>query len=75
MSKRRQIEVYDTPSGMGGTFTVEIVAHLDHERVKVRVWYGRATSQGWECWNEWDGYRFETKQAELRNRRMMPLYR
>ncbi|NKC05464.1 hypothetical protein HED55_27200 [Ochrobactrum haematophilum] len=43
MTKRRQIEVYDTPSGMGGSFTVEIIAHLDHERVKVRVWYGRAT--------------------------------
>lgn len=38
MSKRRSVEVYDTPSGLGGSFNVEIVEDIGADRVKVRVW-------------------------------------
>ncbi len=75
MSKRRSVEVYDTPSGLGGSFNVEIVEDLGADRVKVRVWYGRPTPNGWECWPEWDGYRFETERKALKNKRMMPLFK
>lgn len=71
----RHVDVFDTPSNMGGSFTVSIVRELDEERVEVRVWYGRPTPMGWEPWKEWDGYRFETSRAALRNARKMELYR
>lgn len=73
MARHRSIEVYDTPSGLGGSFTVEIVEDLG-ERVTVRVWYGRPTANGWERWPEWDGYRFQTTRDKLANRRQMPLF-
>jgi len=70
----RTIEVYDTPSGLGGSFTVSI--EQDHgDKVDVRVWYGRATEQGWEAWKDWDGYRFTTDRSKLTNRRMQALFR
>lgn len=73
-SKRRSsVEVYDTGSGLGGSHTVEIVEDVDAERIKVRVWYGRATPSGWECWHEWDGYRFIVRRDALRNKRQMAL--
>ena len=50
----RHVEVFDTPSNMGGSFTVSIVRELDAERVEVRVWYGRPTPMGWEPWKDWD---------------------
>ncbi|RWQ33366.1 MAG: hypothetical protein EOS21_29735 [Mesorhizobium sp.] len=37
---RRYITVYDTPSNLGGSFTVSIVETLAGTAVKVRVWYG-----------------------------------
>lgn len=43
MAQHRSIEVYDTPSGLGGSFTVSIVREAG-ERVTVRVWYGRASA-------------------------------
>lgn len=50
--ERRSVEVFDTPSGLGGSHTVSIVQELAADRVQVRVWYGRATPRGWEAWNE-----------------------
>lgn len=42
MTEVRSVRVYDTPSGMGGSFTVSIVEGLpDGETVRLRVWYGR----------------------------------
>ncbi|NRQ18919.1 hypothetical protein [Ensifer sesbaniae] len=73
--QRRSVEVFDTPSGMGGSFTVSIVEELAADKVRVRVWYGRATAQGWEVWKEWDGYTFETERAALTNQRTMPLFK
>lgn len=73
--KRRSVNVYDTDSGLGGSFTVEIVEELSADKVKVRVWYGRATATGWDCWPEWDGFRFEVKRELLRNKRKMPLFK
>lgn len=71
----RQITVYDTPSQLGGSFTVSIVETLAGNAVTVRVWYGRATAQGWEAWKDWDGYTFQTDRAALSNERTMPLFR
>ncbi|RWD28644.1 hypothetical protein [Mesorhizobium sp.] len=72
---RRHVTVYDTPSQLGGSFTVSIVETLAENAVKVRVWYGRATAQGWEAWKDWDGYTFQTNRAALCNERTMPLFR
>ena len=67
-----KIEVYDTPSGLGGTHTVSIVA--DHgDTCEVRVWYGCATRQGWEGWPDWNGHTFTAQKSDLTNRRMMAL--
>ncbi|MEJ7014771.1 hypothetical protein [Sinorhizobium meliloti] len=68
------MEVYDTPSGMGGSFTVSIKRELEGESVEVRVWYGRATAIGWEPWPDWDGYTFNVARDQLKNRRVMALY-
>ncbi len=73
--QRRSVEVFDTPSGLGGSHTVEVVEDLGNNKVKVRVWYGRATATGWEAWKDWDGYRFETDRARLTNKRSMPLFK
>jgi hypothetical protein len=75
MTKRRFVEVYDTPSGMGGSHTVEIVEESAGDRVKVRVWYGRPTPNGWERWRDWDGFTFEAAKIALTNRRRMALYK
>lgn len=74
-SPRRSVEVFDTPSGLGGSHTVEVVENLRDDKVKVRVWYGRATATGWEAWKDWHGYRFETDRASLTNKRSMPLFK
>lgn len=73
--QRRNVEVFDMPSGMGGSFTVSIAEDLAADKVRVRVWYGRATAQGWESWKDWDGYTFETDRAALTNQRTMPLFK
>lgn len=75
MAKRRSVEVFDTPSNLGGSFTVSLVREIDAERIEVRVWYGRPTPNGWEAWSDWDGYRFETIRDKLTNRRLMPLFK
>ncbi|TCL87945.1 hypothetical protein C8J38_1278 [Rhizobium sp. PP-WC-2G-219] len=72
---RRSVEVFDIPSGLGGSHTVEIVSELHGGMVRLRVWYGRATVTGWEPWKDWDGYRFEADRAELKNKRTMPLFK
>lgn len=75
MKPQRRVVVFDTPSNLGGSFTVSIVEELPGNRVRVRVWYGRATALGWEAWKDWDGYEFETDHAALSKQRTMPLYR
>lgn len=65
------IEVYDTDSGMGGSFTVSITETIG-DRVRCRVWYGRPTVDGWHAWKDWDGHTFWTERAKLRNQRQMP---
>ena len=60
---------------LAGSFTVSIVETLAEKAVKVRVWYGRATAQGWEACKDWDGYTFQTNRAALSNERTMPLFR
>ncbi|WP_292375665.1 hypothetical protein [Mesorhizobium sp.] len=62
-------------SQLGGSFTVSIVETLAGNAVKVRVWYGRATTQGWEAWKDWDGYTFQTDRTALTNDRVMPLFK
>jgi hypothetical protein len=74
-SQRRTVEVFDTPSGLGGSHTVEVIDDIGHGKVRVRVWYGRATATGWEAWKDWDGYTFDTSRDQLRNKRTMPLYK
>jgi len=73
--ERRSVDVFDMPSGTGGSFTVSVVEEVAADRVRVRVWYGRATATGWEAWKDWDGYRFETDRANLKNERTMPLFK
>ncbi|WP_137136979.1 hypothetical protein [Rhizobium sp. FKY42] len=75
ITKRRRIEVFDTPSGLGRSHTVEVVEDHGHGKVRVRVWYGRATATGWEAWKDWDGYTFDTSRDQLRNKRIMSLYK
>ena len=72
---RRHVTVYDTPSQLGGSFTVSIVETLAENAVKVRVWYGCDTAQGWEAWKDLDGYTFQTDHAALSKERTMPLLR
>lgn len=57
--ERRRVEVFDTPSGLGGSHTVSIVKELAADRVQVRVWYGPATPE----------------RAALTNKRTMPLFK
>lgn len=51
--RQKEVEVYDTPSNLGSSFTVSIVEEIDETTVKVRVWYGRAAINEWETWREW----------------------
>lgn len=69
------IDVFDHSSGLGGTFTVSILEELPDRSIRVRVWYGRATSAGWEPWPDWDGYQFTTTRDRLQNARRMELVR
>ena len=63
--------VYDTPSNLGGSFTVAIVVRDDAKRTaRVRVCYGRIREDGsYEPWPDWDGYTFDTNISELSNER------
>jgi len=60
--------VYDTPSGLGGTFTVQIVEE-DGERCKVQTIYGGLDpiSGHFRPWD--DCLEFWTTRAELSNER------
>ncbi len=60
------IDVFSIKSGMGGAFTVSIVEESP-ECVLVRVWYGRATVDGWDSWGEWDGMKIKTTRNQLYN--------
>ncbi|MCH4544110.1 hypothetical protein ABDF71_24515 [Ochrobactrum sp. WV_118_8] len=73
MRKGESVTVFDTPSNLGGSFTVSIASEIDSETVEVRVWYGRATPSGWEPWKDWDGYTFQTRRDLLINQRVMRL--
>lgn len=65
--------VWDTPSGMGGTFTVMILDDKPDDRsVTVRVCYGRISDLGqWVRWLDWDGYIFTTTCDQLSNPRLL----
>lgn len=65
------ITVYDTPSGLGGSFTVSILREIDAERVEVRIWSGRNTWRGWESASDFDGVIFTPRRADLGNPRQM----
>lgn len=72
MDQQTAITVFDTPSGMGGSFTVSIVENRAETAV-VRVWYGKATAKGWKSWGEWDGNQLEVARSKLTNEREMKL--
>lgn len=67
MQITKQTPVWDTPSGMGGTFTVTTIDDDGHgENVTVRVCYGRFDEHGaWEPWKDWDGYTYQAKRTAL----------
>ena len=71
----RSVTAYRWDSGMGGSFIVSIVSDLDNERAIVRIWYGRATPDGWESWKEWDGDRRTVKKSELTDEHTLDLYK
>jgi|GEM_PF-3609181 len=54
MSKQ---QLYDTPSGLGGAFTVKVVEHLEGGLVRVRVHMPRN--------RDWHGHTFETYRNDL----------
>lgn len=70
----RSITVYDLLNG-GGSHTVSILETLDDGRVRVRIWYGRATALGWERWRDWDGGIQIVQPEDLRNKRTMNLFK
>ncbi len=74
ITKPRSITVYDLPNG-GGSHTVSILETLDDGRVRVRIWYGRATALGWERWRDWDGGTQTVQPEDLRNKRTMNLFK
>ncbi|QYA10813.1 hypothetical protein [Agrobacterium larrymoorei] len=74
MHHAREIEVFDMPSNLGGTFTVSIEEEIDAETVSARIWHGRATVHGWEAWPAWHGIVFPVRRALLKNRRSLALY-
>lgn len=49
------VEVYDIASGMGGTFTVSIVADRGNGLVTVRIWFGRLDHGEWQSLGLFDG--------------------
>jgi len=63
----RSTPVFDTPSGLGGTFTVAILEEREGGRVLVSVCYGcfRDAHSPWESWRDWDGAQFEADNARL----------
>lgn len=72
MDQQTAITVFDTPSGMGGSFTVSILEDRG-ETALVRVWYGKATAKGWKSWGDWDGHQIEVARTKLTNEREMKL--
>ena len=65
--------VWDTPSGMGGTFTVALIENDPAEdTVLARVCYGRLDEAGrYHPWREWDGYTFRVARSALANPRRL----
>ncbi len=74
MERQREVEVYDTPSNLGGSFTVSIDAVVDEDTVMSCFWYGRPTVKGWEARQDWHGVTFPVRRELLKNPRIMPLY-
>lgn len=74
MYHAREIEVFDMPSNLGGTFTVSIEEEIDAETVSARIWHGRPTVTGWEPWPDWHGIVLPVRRVLLKNKRSMPLY-
>ncbi len=65
MERQKHVEVFDTPSNLGGSFTVSIEQEVDDETVVARIWYGRATVIGWDPWEDWHGVTFPVRRALL----------
>ncbi|GBO89126.1 hypothetical protein [Marinobacter salsuginis] len=72
MDQQTSITVFNTPSGMGGSYTVSILEDRG-ETALVRVWYGTATAKGWKSWRDWDGHQMEVSRTQLTNEREMKL--
>ena len=53
----RSVETFDTPSGLGGSFTVSVLEELAEGRVLVRVHYPT---------RDWDGFQFAAARADLK---------
>ena len=61
MTITAETPVWDTPSGMGGTFTVALLEDDPASpTVLARVCYGR-----YHPWREWYGYTFRVARTEL----------
>ena len=71
----KEIQVYHMNSGLGGIFNVSILEERPDETVKVRIWYGKPTSKGWEPWKEWDGTVWIVLKTKLFNPHILQLYR
>ena len=67
MTITAETPVWDTPSGMGGTFTVALLEDDPAcPTVLARVCYGRLDEAGrYHPWREWDGYTFRVARTEL----------
>lgn len=65
--------VWDTPSGMGGTFTVALIeTDPVKDSVLARVCYGRLDAAGrYHPWLAWDGYPFRVQRSALANPRRL----
>lgn len=70
-AKQRQITevtVYDYPSGLGGSHTVEL---LDNN--KAIIHWGRITFTGWKPLGDFDGQIIPIDSAKLKNKRRMTI--
>lgn len=65
--------VWDTPSGMGGTFTVALIeTDPVKDSVLARVCYGRLDAAGrYHPWRAWDGYPLRVQCSALANPRRL----
>jgi hypothetical protein len=70
-AKQRQmteVTVYDYPSGLGGSHTVEL---LDNNKAVIH--WGRVTFTGWQSHGDFDGQIISIDPAKLKNERRMTI--